>query len=146
VIRPPREQRLVVRPPPTHRGPIVIYLTDFCRAPRGTHDFGRTPCDTYDSTRATRVPDIHDSASASSGSGIPALLVSPSGYVRATSTASSSAIATGEGCTGGPSGQPSSDDHACEAGFPATGQQTYIASHLIITAIFDAHLRPSCPH
>jgi hypothetical protein len=45
--------------------------------------------------------------------------VSPSGYAGANDTASTSAVATSKGCTGGSSSQPSSDDHAGEAGLLA---------------------------
>jgi hypothetical protein len=53
------------------------------------------------STSATRSPGIDDSTH---GTDAPILLVSPSGCVGATDTAS---------------GQPSSDDHVDEAGLPA---------------------------
>jgi hypothetical protein len=68
-------------------------------------------------------PGVHNSGRITCGSGIPvipvALLTSPSGYVGATGTASTSAVATSKDCTGGSSGQPSSDDHTGEAGLPA---------------------------
>jgi hypothetical protein len=51
-----------------------------------------------------------------------ALLASFSGYAGATGTASTSAVATSKGCTGGPSGQPSFDDHTGETGLPASGR------------------------
>jgi hypothetical protein len=72
-----------------------------------------------------RSPGIQDSGHVSHGTGIPALpatlLASPSDYVLATDTASTSAVVTGKGCTSGTSGQPSSDDHMGEVGLPAIG-------------------------
>jgi hypothetical protein len=68
------------------------------------------------STSATRSPGIDDSTHDTDA---PILLVSPSGCVGATDTASTSAIAADEGCIGGTSGQPSSDDHVDEAGLLA---------------------------
>jgi hypothetical protein len=97
------------------------------------------------STRATRGPGVHDFARASRGSDVPALLTSPSGYVGATGTASTSAITVGEGRTSGTSGQPSSDDHTGETGISAIGQQTHTTGHLVIVALSDAHLRPCHP-
>jgi hypothetical protein len=89
-----------------------LALRGFFIAPRDAHDFKCTPRDTHDSTRATCGPDVHDSAR---GSDVPALLASPLGYVGATSTASTSAIATGKGRIGGTSGQPSFDDNVGES-------------------------------
>jgi hypothetical protein len=69
-------------------------------------------------------PGVPDSGRASRGSGIltlcVVLLASPSGYVGATGTASTSVVTIGEGYTGGISGQTSSDDHVGEVGLPAT--------------------------
>jgi hypothetical protein len=74
---------------------------------------------------ATCGPGIHNSGHATRGSSVPtlpaALLVSPLGCARAIGTASTSAVATGEGRTGGSSDQPSFDDHVGEAGLPASG-------------------------
>jgi hypothetical protein len=68
-----------------------------------------------------RGPDIHDSAHASRGFGALALLVSPLGCTGATGTASTSAVAIGEGRTGGTYGQHSSDDHMGEVGLLTAG-------------------------
>jgi hypothetical protein len=91
----------------------------------GAHDFGCAPRSTLDSTRTTRGPSIHNFGRATCGSSIPtlpaALLMSPSGCVRAIGTASTSAVAVSKDCTGGSSGQPSPDDHAGEVGLPASG-------------------------
>jgi hypothetical protein len=110
---------------------------EFGCAPRGALDSTRDPgvydsdCAThgpgvYNSGCATRGSGVYDSGCATRGSGIPALpatlLMSPSGYTRATGTASTSAIAADEGCTDGTSDQTSSDDHAGEAGLPATNR------------------------
>jgi hypothetical protein len=62
--------------------PIIGRLPDICRALHGTRD----------------------SAGASHDSGIPALRASPSSYAGATGPASTSAVATSEGYTGGTSG------------------------------------------
>jgi hypothetical protein len=78
-------------------------------------------------------------------SGVPALLASPSGCTGATNTASTSAAVTSEGHTGGTSGQPSSDDHAGEAGLPTTDRQTHNVGHLVVTALSSAHLCLCCP-
>jgi hypothetical protein len=87
----------------------------------GAHNFGCTPRRALDSTRATHGPDVYDYGRTTYGfEALPApLFVLPSGYTRATSTASLSAVTTGEGRTGGTSGQSSFDDHAGEVGFPA---------------------------
>jgi hypothetical protein len=119
------EQRLVVQPPrrsdrPTLRDSHVACFTDFTHAPRGTHDFGRAPHNTHDFARATRDLNSHDSARVSCDFDVPALLALPSGCTGATDTASTSAVAAGEGHTGGTSSQPSSDDHTDETGLPAT--------------------------
>jgi hypothetical protein len=82
---------------------------------------------------------------ASRGYGVPALLTSPSGCVRATGTASNSAVAVSKAHTDDTSDQPSSDDHAGEAGLPAAGRQTHIVDHLVVIALSDAHFRPRCP-
>jgi hypothetical protein len=108
-----------------HRSFIVSCFIDFGCTPCGAHDFDRAPRDTYNSTGTTCDLGVHDSDHASCGTDVPtlplALLASPSGCVGATRTASTSAVATGKGCTGGTSGQPSSDDHMGEAGLPSTG-------------------------
>jgi hypothetical protein len=111
------------RPPP--HCPVVGRLTDIRRAPHGLG--------VYDSTRAYH------------GSGIPALLASPSGCEGAISTTSTSAVTASEGHIGRTSGQPSSDDHVGEAELPAADRQTHLVSHLIIAALSDAHLHPCCP-
>jgi hypothetical protein len=108
----------------------------FCRAPRNA----------YDSTRATRGPSVHDFARASRGSDIPALLASPSGYVGATSTASTSVATTVKDRTGGTSGQPTSDDPTGEVRLLAIDQETQTIGHLVIAALSSAHLRPRHPH
>jgi hypothetical protein len=63
---------------------------------------------------------------ATHGPGIPTLpitlLTSSSGCAGLSDTAPTSVPATGKGCTGGTSGQPSSDDHAGEARLLATSQ------------------------
>jgi hypothetical protein len=61
--------------------------------------------------------------------------MSPSGYTGATSTASTSAVATGECRINGTSSEPSSDDHAGKVGLSATGRQTYPVGHLIIASL-----------
>jgi hypothetical protein len=63
-----------------------------------------------------------------------------------TGTASTLAVATGKGRTSGTSSQPSSDDHADEAGLPTTGRQTYPINHITIASLFGAHLCPHRPH
>jgi hypothetical protein len=65
--------------------------------------------------------------------------------VGATGNASTSAVATGKGRTCGTSGQPSSDDHAGEAGLLATSRQTHTVGHLIVTALSSANLRSCRP-
>jgi hypothetical protein len=57
-----------------------------------------------------------------------------------------SVVATGEGCTDDTSGQPSSDDHASEAGLSATGRQSYPVSHLVVASLSGAHLHLGRPH
>jgi hypothetical protein len=125
------------------------YFIDFDRAPRSAHGFGRAPRGTHDSTRATSSPDIYNSGRATRGIDVPALpttlLVSPSGCVGATGTASTIAVAAGEGRTGGTSGQPSFDDHAGEAELPATGRQTHPVSHFGINLVASALLHPRHP-
>jgi hypothetical protein len=104
------------------------YALNFDCAPRGAHN----------STRTMHDPNVHDSASASRCSGIPALLMLPLGYAGATGTASTSRVTAGECHTGGTSGQPTSDDHAGEAGLPTTHRQTHTVGHLI-AALSGAH-------
>jgi hypothetical protein len=70
----------------------------------------------------------------------------PSGYAGVTDNASTSAAATSEGRTSGPSGQPPSNDHAGEAWLPDTGQQTLTVGHLIVDSLSGAHLHPCRPH
>jgi hypothetical protein len=53
--------------------------------------------------------------------------------------------ATGEGCTSGTSGQPSSDDHMGEAGLLTTGRQSHPIGHLGIKLVAGALLRPHRP-
>jgi hypothetical protein len=53
--------------------------------------------------------------------------------VGAIDIASTSAVTTNEGRTGGTSGKSSSDDHAGKAGLPASGRQTHPISHLSAT-------------
>jgi hypothetical protein len=112
-----------VLPGTPHRRPIIGRLTDIRHAPRGT-------C---------------DSACASHGSDIPALLTSPSGYARATGPTSTSAVAVSEGRIAGTSAQPSSDDHTDEVGLLAAGRQTHLVGHLVIAALSGAPLRSHCP-
>jgi hypothetical protein len=94
-------------------------------SPLVAHYFGRTPCGTYDSTRATRGTGIRNSGHTTCDTNIPALPAalptSPSTCAGATNTASTSAVVTSEGRTGGTSSQPSSDDHTGEAGLAGTG-------------------------
>jgi hypothetical protein len=108
-----------------------------------------------------RGPGIPDSARTFRGSGFLAQLMLPSGYTRATGTASTSAVAAGEGRThgtsstsavaasegrsDGTSGPPSSDDHMGEVKLPTTNRQTHTIGHLIVTTLSGAHLRPSRP-
>jgi hypothetical protein len=88
-------------------------------------------------------PGVHDSDRATRGTDVPALLVSPSGCVGATGTASTSAVADDEGRTGGTYGQPSSDDHVSKAGLLATGRQTHPVGHFGVDLVAGAlyHLR-----
>jgi hypothetical protein len=82
---------------------FVACFTDFSRPLCGAHDFGCAQRGTLDSTRGSE--------------NLPApILASRSGCVKATNTASTSAVVAGEGRTGGTSGQSSSDDHTDEAG------------------------------
>jgi hypothetical protein len=93
--------------------------TEFGRLPGGAraHGFSYVQHGALDSTHATRSPSIYDHNRTTHGSGtLPAL---PSGCARATISASTSAVATNEGCTGGTCGQSSSEDHAGEAGLSA---------------------------
>jgi hypothetical protein len=165
-VRPCTTQRLAVQPPartvrpclhrhrpqrcwqsdrPALRGFFVACFIDIHHAPRSAHDFGCTPPSANDTTRSMHGLGIHDSARASHGSNILALLASPSGGAAATDTTSTSAIATGEGRTGGTSTQSSPDDHMGEAGLLATTLQTHTVSHLIIAALFGVHLCPCGP-
>jgi hypothetical protein len=68
-----------------------------------------------------RGPSIYDYDRTTHGSGaLPTpLLALPTSCVRATGTASTSAVTAGEGRTSGTSDQFSSDDHASEVGLPA---------------------------
>jgi hypothetical protein len=77
---------------------------------------------------------LYDSGRITCGSA--PLLASPSGYVRATGTSSTSAVAAGEGRTNGTSSQSSSDDHVGEAGLLASDRQTHPVGHL------DVNLSP----
>jgi hypothetical protein len=131
---------------PTHHDFFVACFIDLRRTPRSAHAFSDTPRSAHDSTRAMCGLGVHDSVRAFCGSSIPALLVSPSGYVRATSTASTSVVAVGEGRTSATSCQPSSNDLEGEAGLPAAGQQTHIVGNLVVAALSGAHLRPRRPH
>jgi hypothetical protein len=99
---------------PTLHGPFVACFANFGRASRCAHDFGGGPRDTPDSNS--------NSGCASCGSSVPALLMSPSGCAGAIGTAPTLAVAAGEGRTGGTSDQPSSNDHAGEAGLLALGR------------------------
>jgi hypothetical protein len=118
---------------PTLRDFFIAYFIDLRRAPCYADAFDCVPRGAHDSTRAF------------CGSGIPALLTSPSGCARATDTASTSAITAGEGRTGDTFSQPSSNDHAGEAELSATDRQTHIVGHLVIAALSSAHLYPRCP-
>jgi hypothetical protein len=64
----------------------------------------------------------------------------------ATGTASTSAVIAGEGRTSSTFGQPSSDDHAGEAGLLTFGQQTHPVDHLSVNLITGALLHPCHPH
>jgi hypothetical protein len=94
-------------------------------------------------------PCVHDSGRATQGFGIlalpVALLVSPSGYVGATGTASTSAVATSKSCTSSSFGKPSSDDHASEAGLSATSRHTHPVDHFGVDLVTGA-LHPRYPH
>jgi hypothetical protein len=96
--------------------------------------FGHAPHSANDSTCATRGPGVHDSGRTSRGIDVPALpttlLASPSSYAGAIGTASTLVVTVGEVCIGGTSDQPSSDDHAGEAGLPGIGRQTHPVGHL----------------
>jgi hypothetical protein len=140
-VRPCATQRLAVR----LHGFFVAYFADFHHAPHGAHDFSCTPPSANDTTYAMHGLGIHDSARASRGSSILALLASPSGYATATDITSTSIVATGEGRTGGTSGQSSSDDHTGEAGLLATGLQTHTIGHHVVAALFGVHLSPCGP-
>jgi hypothetical protein len=112
--------------------------------------FNRAPCSTHDSTHATRGPDIHESGCATHDTGVPALptalLMSPSGCAGATGTASTSAVAAGEGHTDGTSDQHSSDDHTSEVELPAAGRQTHPIIHLNANLVIGALLHPCHSH
>jgi hypothetical protein len=86
---------------------------------------------------------LYDSGRTTSGSA--RLLASPSGYVRATGTTSTSAVAAGEGHTNGTSSQSSSDDHVGEAGLPTSDRQTHPVGHLDVNLVAGALLRPRHP-
>jgi hypothetical protein len=105
---------------------FIACFADFGRPPCGAHDFGVGPRGALDSTRAMRGPDTHNFSHATRGSSVPtlpaALVTSLSGNAGATDTASTSAVAIGEGHTDGTSDQPSSDDHVGEAGLPASSR------------------------
>jgi hypothetical protein len=98
-------------------------LANFSHAPCGAQDLNHAPRSALVSTLATRVPGVHNSGRATRDYGVTALpvalLASPSGCTGATDTTSTSAVATGEGCTSGSSGQCSYDDHTGEVGLPA---------------------------
>jgi hypothetical protein len=83
-----------------------MFFIDFRRALRGAHDFRCAPRDDHDYTRATRGPGVPNFTRTSRGSDVPAQLMSPSAYARATGTTSTLAVATDEGRTSGTSGQP----------------------------------------
>jgi hypothetical protein len=121
----------------TLRSSSVACFTNLDRLPCTARDFGCTPRGTHDSGRITCDSSIP---------AIPAaLLASPSGYAGATGTASTSAVATSKGYTGGLSGQPSSDDHAGEAGVPASDRQTHPVGHFGVDLVTGALLRPCRP-
>jgi hypothetical protein len=97
-----------------------------------------------------RDASVHESGRSTRGSDVPdlpiALLVSPSGCMGATGTASISEVAIGEGHSGGTSGQPSSDDQMGEAGLLATDRYTHPVGHFGIKLIIGALLRSCCSH
>jgi hypothetical protein len=124
--------------------PFIACFIDLRRASCHAHAFDCAPRGSNDSTRATRGLGVHNSTHASGGSGIPALLASPSGYTRATGTTSTSVDAVGEGHTGGSSGQPSFD-HVGKERLPAASRQTHLVGHLVVAALSGAHLCPCCP-
>jgi hypothetical protein len=107
-------------------------------APHAASTTSVHPRGALDSNGATCGLSIHYSGHATHDSGIPdlpaALVGSPSGCTRATGTASTSAVTTGEDCTGGTSGQPSSDDHVGEAGL--------LADRLTLSATSASTLSP----
>jgi hypothetical protein len=109
----------------TLRRTFIAYFANYGSTSRGAHDFGCSPSGAYDSSHATRSPDIHNSSCTMHGPDVPTLVatlfVPPSGKVGATGTTSTLAFPIGEGCTGGTSSQPSSDDHVGEARLSATG-------------------------
>jgi hypothetical protein len=122
-VRSPPVQRLEVRPPhwavrPPH--PCRSFVVCFAKFGRA-HDFGCAQRGALNSTCVTHGHGVYNHSRTTSGSGaLPApLLASPSGCARATITASTSAVAAGEGCTGGTFGQSSSNDHAGKAELPA---------------------------
>jgi hypothetical protein len=125
---------------PALRGSCVTCFAVFSRAPRDAHD----------STRSPHGLGVHDSGRATRGISIPALpaalLVSPLDCTGATSTASTSAVATDEGRTGGTFGQHLSDDHASEAGLLATDRQTHPIGHLDVHLVVGALLCPRRIH
>jgi hypothetical protein len=110
-------------------------------------DFGCVPRSALDSTRATRSPDVYNYGRTSRGSGaqpVP-LFTSPSGCAKATDTASISAVTADKGRNGDTSGQSSSDDHAGEAWFPASGRQTHPVDHLGVNLVTGTLLPPRHP-
>jgi hypothetical protein len=111
-------------------GSFIAYFANFRLAPCGAHD----------ATCSTRGPDVHNSASASHGNSIPTLLTSPSRYVGATGTTSTSVVTASEGCTGGTSGEPPFDGHTGETGLPATNRQSHAIGHLITALSSLAYL------
>jgi hypothetical protein len=121
------------------RSTIVACFTNFSRAPCGAHD----------SDCVIPGPDIHDSDHATCGPCVlvlPAtLLASPSGYATATSAASTSALPADEGHISDAPSQPSSDDHASEAGFLTTDHQNHHVDHFIVGLDTNALLRPCHP-
>jgi hypothetical protein len=117
--------------------------TEFSLLPVSARDFGYAQRRALDSTHATCYANVYDHSRTTNGfRGLP---VSPSGYTRATITTSTLAVATGEGCTGGISGQSSSDDHAGEVVLLAFSRQTYPVIHFGVNSVTGAFLHPHHP-
>jgi hypothetical protein len=117
-------------------------------APRAALTTFGAPRSALNSSSVTRGPGVYDYGRTTRGPGaLPApLLTSPLGCARATSTASTSAVAVGEGHTGGTFDQSSFDDHTGKVGLPAFGRQTYTVGHFGANLVVGTllHLRHPC--